>query len=79
MRIIPRSLAFDMLFRSNNIDAHSALDNIYNGFEKEIAFRVCGNCKYYGVKAYKCYNKESIAYNHDNVKPTDGCNKWEKK
>ena len=44
MRIIPRSLAFDMLFGSNKGDGHFVIDAIYEGFEKEKEFRTCKNC-----------------------------------
>ena len=33
MKRIPRGLAYDMLFGSNKIDGHKALDLIYDGFE----------------------------------------------
>jgi len=36
MKIIPRSLAFDMLFGSNSGEAHCVIDEIYEKFEAKI-------------------------------------------
>ena len=43
MTRIPRSLAYDMLFGSNKIDGHVALDAIYDSFES----RTCESCRYF--------------------------------
>ena len=86
--MIPRSLAYDMLFGSNKIDGHKALDLIYDSFES----RTCKNCKHLGIRLFPGKYKEDhwicneqIGYdtcsdsNEPYVIPTFGCNEFIRK
>ena len=76
---IPKGLAFDLLFGSNKIDAHKALDLIYEGFEEEYASRICKNCEHWS-KAKLCRNINSFAWEYSaTVEASDSCNYFKRK
>ena len=86
-KFIPRSLAYDMLFGSNKIDGHKALDLIYDGLDT--SSQTCENCKHLGQELPGKHNKDhwrcneqigydSCAYSDEPyVILTFGCNFWE--
>ena len=55
MRVIPRSLAFDMLFGSNSGEGHKVIDEIYDGLIYEFESRTCNNCKHWCNIDDRCY------------------------
>ena len=54
-KIIPRSLAFDMLFGSNSGEAHSTIDKIYDSIIDEYESRRCDDCEHWCTIDDRCY------------------------